>query len=261
MQDVLLAVVLAVGLVFLGLTAADRGGQGLAGNARCAGAARAGASSSPRSCAGSTAEGDSLGAALGGVRHARPRGRRGDPRSTTCSACAGSSASVWPRPSTSWASSSATCGGCRAADGGSGRRSAEKLGMAGAVWAARDLAGARGRRARGPPPRREGAGGDGRAGRRAPLDPGAGEPNRWSTIRIADILTGMGRPVVEELMDAFPSMTVHGKLAAIDILGRMRSVEAVAWLRARLWNDPTGTCGRAPATRWAPSVTRTRVPR
>ena len=32
------------------------------------------------------------------------------------------------------------------------------------------------------------------------------EPNRWSTIRVADILTGMGRSVVDELISYFDSL-------------------------------------------------------
>ena len=63
------------------------------------------------------------------------------------------------------------------------------------------------------------------------------EPNRWSTIRIADILTGMGGEVVKELMDAYPSLNAHAKLAALDILGRIHSLEAVPWLLTRL-DDP-----------------------
>ena len=63
------------------------------------------------------------------------------------------------------------------------------------------------------------------------------EPNRWSTIRIADILTGMGFEVVKELMDAFPNLNSHAKLAALDILGRIHALEAVPWLLSRL-DDP-----------------------
>ncbi len=67
-----------------------------------------------------------------------------------------------------------------------------------------------------------------------PLLRALNEPNRWSTIRIGDILAGMGSPVVAELLDAFPDLSLHAKVAALDILGRVRSLEAVGWLRARL---------------------------
>jgi len=60
------------------------------------------------------------------------------------------------------------------------------------------------------------------------------EPNRWSTIRLADILTGMGRSVVDELTSYFDSLTLAGKLAALDILGRIRPLHTVPWLEQRL---------------------------
>jgi len=63
------------------------------------------------------------------------------------------------------------------------------------------------------------------------------ETNRWSTIRIADILTGMGRKVVEELTATFPSLVLPGKLAVLDILGRVRPLHAAPWLVERL-DDP-----------------------
>jgi HEAT repeat protein len=70
-----------------------------------------------------------------------------------------------------------------------------------------------------------------------PLVHALAEPNRWSTIRIADILTGMGREVVAELIETFPDLNAHAKLAALDILGRIHALEAVPWLLARL-DDP-----------------------
>jgi HEAT repeat protein len=68
----------------------------------------------------------------------------------------------------------------------------------------------------------------------APLAKALSEPNRFSTIRIADILAGMGRPVVRELIDVFPHLSRHGKLATLDILGRIHPPEAVPWLHERL---------------------------
>jgi len=61
-----------------------------------------------------------------------------------------------------------------------------------------------------------------------------GAPDRWSMIRIADILIGMGRHVVDELILAFPQLTRQGKLAALDIVGRVRSVQVTPWLVQRL---------------------------
>ena len=63
------------------------------------------------------------------------------------------------------------------------------------------------------------------------------EPNRWSTIRIADLLTSMGREVVDELVEAFPSLTLSGRIAALDVLGRIRPLHTVRWLEQWL-DDP-----------------------
>jgi HEAT repeat protein len=71
------------------------------------------------------------------------------------------------------------------------------------------------------------------------------EPNRWSTIRIADILTGMGRSVVDELTAHFDSLTLTGKLAVLDILGRIRPLHVVPWLGRRLSDDEADVRARA----------------
>lgn len=63
------------------------------------------------------------------------------------------------------------------------------------------------------------------------------DPERWSPVRIADILTSMGRRVVEELISAFPELPVPGKLAVLDVLGRIHSLRAAGWL-AGLLSDP-----------------------
>jgi HEAT repeat protein len=70
-----------------------------------------------------------------------------------------------------------------------------------------------------------------------PLVHALSEPNRWSTIRIADILAGMKQDVVDELVAEFEKMNLHARLAALDILGRIRSLSAVVWLRNKL-DDP-----------------------
>jgi len=71
------------------------------------------------------------------------------------------------------------------------------------------------------------------------------EPNRWSTIRIADILADMGREVVGELIDGFPKLSPHAKLAALDILGRIHSLDAVPWLLERLQDPDADVRARA----------------
>lgn len=67
-----------------------------------------------------------------------------------------------------------------------------------------------------------------------PLIYALGEPNRWSTIRIADILTSMGQEVVDELITTFPDLNLHARLAAIDILARIKALQAAEWLRLRI---------------------------
>jgi HEAT repeat protein len=81
----------------------------------------------------------------------------------------------------------------------------------------------------------------------APLLRALSEPNRWSTIRIADLLSQMGRPVVDELIAAFPTLNLHAKLAALDILGRVHSLDAVPWLNARLADDDADVRSRSAA--------------
>ena len=78
-----------------------------------------------------------------------------------------------------------------------------------------------------------------------PLLQALGEPNRWSTIRIADILSDMGREVVHELMEASPELNRHGRLAALDIVGRVHALETVGWLLARLEDTDTDVRARA----------------
>lgn len=79
----------------------------------------------------------------------------------------------------------------------------------------------------------------------APLIEALSEPNRWSTIRIADILAEMGRPVVAELIEVYPRLGVPARLAAIDILGRIRPLDAAPWLRERLGDEQRDVRARA----------------
>jgi HEAT repeat protein len=81
----------------------------------------------------------------------------------------------------------------------------------------------------------------------APLLRALSEPNRWSTIRIADLLSQMGRPVVDELIAAFPTLNLHAKLAALDILGRVHSLDAVPWLDGRLQDEDPDVRSRSAA--------------
>jgi HEAT repeat protein len=115
---------------------------------------------------------------------------------------------------------------------------AENLGLAGATRATPQLTAALADDV--PEVRLRAAKALGEIGGRAAVLPLVGalsEPNRWSTIRIADILTDMGNEVVGELIDAFPKLNDHAKLAALDILGRIHPIPAVPWLLSRL-DDP-----------------------
>ena len=71
------------------------------------------------------------------------------------------------------------------------------------------------------------------------------ETNRWSTIRIADILTGMGRKVVDELTGSFAELNLAAKLAVLDILGRIRPLHVAPWLVERLSDAEADVRARA----------------
>ncbi|MEW5806886.1 MAG: HEAT repeat domain-containing protein [Acidobacteriota bacterium] len=78
-----------------------------------------------------------------------------------------------------------------------------------------------------------------------PLVQALAEPNRWSTIRIADILSSMGKEVVDELMQCFRECPIHAKIAAIDILGRIKSLHTVSFLVERLSDQNSDIRARA----------------
>ncbi len=124
--------------------------------------------------------------------------------------------------------------------------SAEKLGIAGAVRATGLLA--RALSDSEPEVRIRAAKALGLVGGKAAIAPlvhALSEPNRWSTIRIADILAEMKHDVVEELVAEFDGMNEHAKLAALDILGRIRSFSVVSWLRGRLGDEERDVRARA----------------
>lgn len=56
------------------------------------------------------------------------------------------------------------------------------------------------------------------------------DTNRWSALRIADILAGLGQAAVEPLLQEFPRLPPMARVAAIDILGRLHSPRAVPLL-------------------------------
>jgi HEAT repeat protein len=63
------------------------------------------------------------------------------------------------------------------------------------------------------------------------------DTNRWSALRIADILATLGEAAVDPLLAEVPKLPVIARVPAIDILGRLRSPRAVRLLEDLL-NDP-----------------------
>ncbi len=69
--------------------------------------------------------------------------------------------------------------------------------------------------------------------------------NRWSSIRIGDILAQMGQDVQRELVDRFPTLSPSGKVAALDIIARLRPLEREEWLIERLKDESADVRARA----------------
>lgn len=69
--------------------------------------------------------------------------------------------------------------------------------------------------------------------------------DRWATLRIADILAGLGTAAVEPLLEAFPRLPAAARVPAIDILGRLRSHLSVPLLRGLLADDDPNARARA----------------
>ncbi len=63
------------------------------------------------------------------------------------------------------------------------------------------------------------------------------DPDRWSALRIADILGGMGPEAAGELIESFATLPIRARVAAVDCLGRSRSHRAVPLL-IKLLSDP-----------------------
>jgi HEAT repeat protein len=63
------------------------------------------------------------------------------------------------------------------------------------------------------------------------------DTNRWSALRIADILATLGEAAVDPLLAEVPKLPAIARVPAIDILGRLRSPKAVRLLE-ELLTDP-----------------------
>jgi HEAT repeat protein len=71
------------------------------------------------------------------------------------------------------------------------------------------------------------------------------DTNRWSTLRIADILAQLGQAAVEPLLHEFPRLPGPARVPAIDILGRLHSPEAVPLLVSLLHDADQNARARA----------------
>ena len=63
------------------------------------------------------------------------------------------------------------------------------------------------------------------------------DPNRWAALRIAEILSGMGSAAVDELADSYATLPAKARVAAVDCLGRAKSLRAPSLL-LKLLSDP-----------------------
>jgi HEAT repeat protein len=70
-----------------------------------------------------------------------------------------------------------------------------------------------------------------------PLIEALQDPNRWSALRIADILSGMGTAAADELSESYNTLPIKARVAAVDCLGRAKSLRAPGLL-LRLLSDP-----------------------
>jgi HEAT repeat protein len=71
------------------------------------------------------------------------------------------------------------------------------------------------------------------------------DTNRWSALRISDILASLGEPAVGPLIREFPRLPPLARVPAIDILGRLRSPTAVPLLVALLRDADENARARA----------------
>lgn len=71
------------------------------------------------------------------------------------------------------------------------------------------------------------------------------DTNRWSALRISDILSGLGEAAVAPLIREFPRLPSLARVPAIDILGRLRSPNAVSLLVSLLRDADENARARA----------------
>ena len=70
-------------------------------------------------------------------------------------------------------------------------------------------------------------------------------PSRWSTVRVADILSTMGAEAAQELIQAFPTLSPPAQVACLDILGRLRQPDTAAFITQKLMDEDPDVRARA----------------
>jgi HEAT repeat protein len=67
-----------------------------------------------------------------------------------------------------------------------------------------------------------------------PIVKALADPNRWSAIRLAEILIGAGEEAVDELLEAYDTLPKPARISALDVIGRVRTQRAADLLRRSL---------------------------
>src|SRR5262249_57560663 len=78
-----------------------------------------------------------------------------------------------------------------------------------------------------------------------PLVEALARPSRWSTLRVADILSRMGEEAAEEIRIAWPRLTRPARLASLDILGKLHRLESMELISGVLRNADADERARA----------------
>ena len=71
------------------------------------------------------------------------------------------------------------------------------------------------------------------------------EPERFSTIRMANVLVSVGAEISESIVASFEELKPGARVAVLDVLSSIGSVETGPWLRERLKDDDSNVRSRA----------------
>jgi HEAT repeat protein len=78
-----------------------------------------------------------------------------------------------------------------------------------------------------------------------PLVRALADPSRWSAIRVAEILISVGTEAADEVLAAFEGLPRLGRISALDVLGRIRSLRAVGLMTRCLDDEDADIRARA----------------